>query len=59
MNNLYFWRNFFLTDWRHKRLKDTIDLLLVYREHFYGFSESALQSQQKDKVMLWCKFQMV
>ena len=59
MNNLYFWRKFFLTDWRHKRLKDTIDLLLVYREHFYGFSESALQSQQKDKVMLWCKFQMV
>ena len=30
----------FLTDWRHKRLKNTIDLLLFYREHFYGFSES-------------------
>ena len=51
MNNLYFWRIFFLTDWRHKHLKDTIDLLLFYREHVYGFSESALQSQQKDKVL--------
>ena len=33
---------FFLTDWRHKRLKNTIDLLLFYREHFYEFSESVL-----------------
>ena len=30
----------FLIDWRHKRLKNTIDLLLFYGEHFYGFSES-------------------
>ena len=42
MNKPYFCRNFFLTDWRHKRLKNTIDLLLFYGEHFYGFSESAL-----------------
>ena len=40
MNKPYFCRNFFLTDWRHKRLKNEIDLLLFYRKHFYGFSES-------------------
>ena len=33
---------FFLTDWCHKRLKNTIDLLLFYRELFYGFSESVV-----------------
>ena len=44
MNKPYFCRNFFLTDWRHKRLKNKIDLLLFYREHFYGFSESELVS---------------
>ena len=40
MNKLYFRRNFFLIDWRHKRLKNIADLLLFYREHFYGFSKS-------------------
>ena len=30
----------FLIDWRHKRLKNTTDLLLFYGEHFYGFSQS-------------------
>ena len=40
MNKPYFYRNFFLTDWRHKRLKNTIDVLLFYGEHFYEFSES-------------------
>ena len=40
MNKSYFCQIFFLTDWRHKRLKNTIDLLLFYLEHFYGFSES-------------------
>ena len=40
MNKPYFCRNFFLTDWRNKRLKNKIDLLLFYREHLYGFSES-------------------
>ena len=40
MNKPYFCRNFFLTDLRHKRLKNTIDLLLFCGEHFYGFSES-------------------
>ena len=39
MNKPYFCRNFFVTDLRHKRLKNTIDLLLFYRKHFYGFSE--------------------
>ena len=38
MNKPYFCGIFFLIDWRHKRLKNTIDLF--YREHFYGFSES-------------------
>ena len=42
MNKPYICRNFFHTDWRHKRLKNTIDLLLFYGEHFYGFSESVL-----------------
>ena len=42
---------FILTDWRHKHLKDTTDLLFFYREHFHGFSEKALQFQQKDKVL--------
>ena len=40
MNKPYYYRNFFLTDWRSKSLKNTIDLLLFYIEHFYGFSES-------------------
>ena len=30
----------FPTDWRHEYLKNTIDLLLFYGKHFYGFSES-------------------
>ena len=40
MNKPHFYRNFFLTDWRHERLKNTIDLLLFHGEDFYGFSES-------------------
>ena len=31
---------FFLIGRRQKRLKNTIDLLLFYRENFYGFLES-------------------
>ena len=42
MNKLYCCRNFFLTGWCHKRLKNTTDLLLFYRELFYGFSESGI-----------------
>ena len=38
---------FFLEDWRHKRLKNTIDLLLFYGEHFYGFLQSGLWKRQK------------
>ena len=40
MNKPYFCRNFFFTDWRQKRLKNKIDLLLFYRENFNGFLES-------------------
>ena len=40
MNKPYFCRNCLLIDWRHKYLKNTIDLMLFYEEHFYGFSES-------------------
>ena len=40
---------FFLEDWRHKRLKNTIDLLLFYGEHFYGFSERDLCRRRKKK----------
>ena len=40
MNNPYFCRDFFLTDWRHKYLKNAIDLFLFYGWHFYRFSES-------------------
>ena len=42
MNKPYFCRNFFLIDWRHRPLKNTIYLLLFYGEHFHGFSESDL-----------------
>ena len=41
MNKPYFCdQNFSLTDWHHRGLKDTTDLLLFYGEHFCGFSES-------------------
>ena len=36
----YFWGNFSLVDWQHRGLKNTVDLLLFYWEHFYEFSES-------------------
>ena len=57
MNKPYFCRIFFLTDWRYKRLKNTIDLLLFCGEHFYGFSESVTvsdnnQIQLKKKYLL-------
>ena len=42
MNKPYFCRNIFLINWRHKFLKNAIDLLLFYGKHFYGFSESDL-----------------
>ena len=56
MNKPYFCRNFFLTDWRHKRLKNTTDLLLFYGEHFYGFSESEVE--KKDISMDWLNWLM-
>ena len=43
----------FLIDWRHKRLKNTIDLLLFYGEHFYGFSENVL-AKMGNKVSVTC-----
>ena len=49
MNEPYFCRNFFFIDWCHKRLKNKIDLLLFYREHFYGFLGSDLWKSQKKK----------
>ena len=48
MNKPYFYRNFFLTDRRYKRLKNTIYLLLFYGEHFYGFSVSD-ETKKKEK----------
>ena len=47
MNKPYFCRDFLLIDWRHRRLKSTIDLLLFYGEYFYGFSESDLEDFTK------------
>ena len=50
MNKPYFRRNFFLTDWGYKRLKNKIDLLLFYRKHFYGFSESVFMLGEKESL---------
>ena len=49
MNKLYFCWNVFLIDWCHKHLKNTMDLLLFYRKHFYGFLESDLWKHWKKK----------
>ena len=51
MNKPHFWRIFFLTYWRHKRLKNTIDLLLFYGELFYGFSQSVLCKGSKNPAL--------
>ena len=45
---LYFCQILFLIDWCHKCLKNTIDLLLFYKEHFHGFPESDLWKCQKN-----------
>ena len=42
MNKPYFCRIFFPRWWRHKCLKNTIDLLLFYGENVYRSSERAL-----------------
>ena len=47
INTSYFCQIFFLTGRHHKRLKNTTDLLLLYREHFYEFSESNLWKRPK------------
>ena len=49
MNKPYFYWKPFLIDWRHNRLKNTIDLLLFYREHFYGFLKSDLWKRPNKK----------
>ena len=49
MNKSYLCRNFLLIDWHHKRLKNTIDLLLFYGEHFYRFLEIDLWKIEKKK----------
>ena len=46
---------FLLIDWRHKRLKNTIDLFLFYGEHFCGISESDL-SKCREKKVLFCTY---
>ena len=40
-------KKFFFMDWHHKHLKNVIDLLLFYEEHFHGFSESDLWKRRK------------
>ena len=55
MNKPYFSRNFFLIDWCHKRLKNAIDLLLFYGEHFYELLESDLKQDHFKTGDLWKK----
>ena len=40
---------FILIDWRHKRLKNIIDVFLFCGEHFYGFLEGDLWKRWKKK----------
>ena len=60
MNKPYFCRNFFPTDWRHKCLKNKIDLLLFYREHFYRFLKSVWRNWwyfvSVWRFILWIRF---
>ena len=50
--NVLLWQWTFLIDWCLKRLKSTIYLLLFYREHFHGFSESDLWKCRKKKTFI-------
>ena len=43
---------FFSHRWHHKCLRNTIDLLLFYREYFYGFLGSDLWKRQKKKTFI-------
>ena len=43
--------DFFLINWHHKRIKNTIDLLLFYGEHFYGFLEIDLWKHREKKFI--------
>ena len=55
MNKPYFWWNFFLIDWHHRCLANTIDLLLFYGEHVYGFSESVVTTFMRIKEHYYTK----
>ena len=48
---------FFLIDWHHKRLKNAIDLVLFYGEHFYRFSESVYHMWDKSRGLIGQKLQ--
>ena len=51
MNKTYFCRNFhFLVDWRHKHLKNIVDLLLFYGENYYGFLGSDLRKKSEKNI---------
>ena len=51
MNKTYFCWNFhFLVDWRHKHLKNIVDLLLFYGEHYYGFLGSDLRKKSEKNI---------
>ena len=41
----------FLIDWCHAHIKNTIDLLLFYGEHFYGYSEIDYENVEKKKFI--------
>ena len=48
---------FFLIDWHyHKRLKNTIDLLLLYGEHFMDFRKVILLFWFSEKILVFPKF---
>ena len=47
MNKLYFCGNFFLIDWRHKRVKNTIDLYT-----FMDFGKVIYENAEKKKKKL-------
>ena len=50
MNKPYFCRFIFQIDWRHICPKNTINLLLFYGEHFYGFLESDSWNCQEKNI---------
>ena len=49
MNKPYFCQIFFLTDWHHKRLKNTIDLLLFYGFFYLHFGKCIVFKKIEEK----------